>query len=230
MFSAFSRTPRPFDLEAALESWATTSPDHPVAEFKGKPKRKDDVSVEVWLLAVENGCNARRVPKTHWPDVAKHFMVKKALGRVTEVEKVMRALHGDEWVWTWKDFQVAVLNMGWNIDEKKTRQVSIESTGAGLWKIVTGRKDDSAASPTPAPADAPKTGNGSWLGTQSKKALADASPNKPPPSKPSKQPANAPKPAVLPKAKEKTTDKAKEEKEKKEARPTPPRSASLFTA
>ena len=112
MFSAFSLSSRPFDLQAALQSWATTSQDHLVPEFKGKPKRKDDPTTEAWLTAVENGCNARRVPKTHWPDVAKHFMVKKARGRVTEVEKVMRALHGDQWAWTWKNFRVAVLNMG----------------------------------------------------------------------------------------------------------------------
>ncbi|KAI0705971.1 hypothetical protein C8T65DRAFT_809545 [Cerioporus squamosus] len=229
MFSAFSLTSRPFDLAATIEAWATSSPNHPVSEFKGKPKRKDDPPAEVWLTSVENGCNARRIPKTHWPDVAKHFMVKKARGRVTEVEKVMRALHGDQWVWTWKNFRVAVLNMGWNIDEKKTREVNIESKGSGLWKIVTGQKDTSTSSPTPASTTAPKNGNGSKLVAQPKKALSDAKPNKPPPSKPSKLSGTAPKPAVLPKEKEKSTEKAKEEKEKKDARPTSARSGSLFS-
>ncbi|RPD53653.1 hypothetical protein L226DRAFT_611221 [Lentinus tigrinus ALCF2SS1-7] len=231
MFSAFSFGSRPFDLKTALESWATTSPEHPVPEFKGKPKRKDDPTTEVWLTAVETGCNARRVPKTQWPDVAKHFMAKKARGRVTEVEKVMRALHGEQWAWTWKNFRVAVLNMGWNIDEKKTREVNIERKGTGLWKIVTGQKDDSASSSAPATTSIAKNGNGSKLAAQPKQALAHAKPNKPSPGKPSKLPGTAPKPAVLPKEKEKGTEKAKQdkEKEKKDTRPTPARSGSLFS-
>ena len=113
MFSAFGIGAKPFDLAAALESWSTSAPDHPaVPEFKGKPKRKDDPTAEAWLNLIESGCTARRVPKAHWPDVAKHCMGKKPRGRVAEVEKVMRALHGEQWAWTWKNFRVAVLNMG----------------------------------------------------------------------------------------------------------------------
>ncbi len=113
MFSAFSFAPaRPFDLQVALKEWGTTATDHPVPEFKGKPKRKDDPTAEAWLNLVEKGCCARTVPKAHWPAVAKHFMGKKARGRALELEKVMRALHGQQWDWRWKDFRVAVLNMG----------------------------------------------------------------------------------------------------------------------
>ena len=112
MFAAFITGAKPFDLAVALESWAATHPDHLVPEFKGKPKRKDDPSAEAWLDLVEKGCGARRVPKTHWPDVAQHFMAKKARGRVVEVERVMRVLHGEQWGWTWKNFRVAFLNMG----------------------------------------------------------------------------------------------------------------------
>ncbi|KAI0702771.1 hypothetical protein C8Q76DRAFT_684877 [Earliella scabrosa] len=239
MFSAFTALgARPFDLQAALDSWATTAPDHPVPEFKGKPKRKDDPTAEAWLDLVEKGCSGRRVPKSHWPDVAKHFMVKKARGRVAELEKVMRAMHGEQWAWTWKNFRVAVMNMGWNIDDKKTREINIERKASGLWKIVTGQKDDSSTTPT-ATTTASKTGSGSRFGapalpSPSKKALADAKPNKPPPGKPSKLQGSAPKPAVLEKAKdkdEKSKEKEKEkEKEKKETpRPTPARSGSLFS-
>nr|VWP01311.1 N/A [Ganoderma boninense] len=113
MFSAFGIGPKPFDLAAALASWSTSAPDQPpTPEFKGKPRRKDDPTAEAWLDLIEQGCTARRVPKTHWPDVAKHFMGKKPRGRVAEVEKVMHALHGEQWAWMWKNFRVAVLNMG----------------------------------------------------------------------------------------------------------------------
>ena len=94
-----------------MAAWDTT-PDHPVPEFKGKPKRKEDLNVEAWLALVEQGCSARKVPRAHWPAVATHFMNKKARGRVREVEKVMRALHGEQWAWTWRSFSAAVLNMG----------------------------------------------------------------------------------------------------------------------
>ena len=112
MFSALTFGARPFDLEATLASWDTSAPDHAVPEFKGKPMRKDDPSVEAWLTLVEQACSARRVPRTHWPAIAVHFMGKKPRGRVAEVEKVMRALHGEQWAWTWKSFSAAVLNMG----------------------------------------------------------------------------------------------------------------------
>ncbi|KAI0776627.1 hypothetical protein BD413DRAFT_521402, partial [Trametes elegans] len=113
MFGVFSfGAATPFDLPTALKDWATTAPDHPVPEFRGKPKRKDDLTADAWLTRVEKGSTARNVPKVHWPAVAKHFMVKKARARVLEVEKVMRALHGAQWDWCWKNFRVAVLNMG----------------------------------------------------------------------------------------------------------------------
>lgn len=111
MFATLFTGARPFDLQATLDSWAT-APEYAISEFKGKPKRKDDPTAEAWLDLVENGCSGRRVPRTHWPDVAKHFMVKKARARVVEVEKVMGALHGEQWAWTWKNFRIAFLNMG----------------------------------------------------------------------------------------------------------------------
>ncbi|CDO69930.1 hypothetical protein BN946_scf184836.g4 [Trametes cinnabarina] len=144
MFSAFSLGPsRPFDLAATLQSWSTIASDHLIPEFKGKPKRKDDPSTEAWLVLVEKGCSARSVPKAHWAAVAKHFMGKKARSRVLQVEKVMHALHGEQWDWRWKDFKVAVMNMGWNIEETKTRQVQVERKSSGLWWIVGGKDEGS---------------------------------------------------------------------------------------
>ncbi|KAH9886924.1 hypothetical protein C8Q73DRAFT_714028 [Cubamyces lactineus] len=165
--SAFGAS-RPFDLASALASWSATSPDHPVPEFKGKPKRKDDPTTETWLVLVEKGCYARSVPKAHWPAVAKHFMGKKARSRVLQVEKIMRALHGEQWEWRWKDFKVAVMNMGWTIEETKTREVHVERKSSGLWWIVGGGKDESAS----ASGSASKNGNGK-APQPSKKALTD---------------------------------------------------------
>ncbi|KAI1795400.1 hypothetical protein LXA43DRAFT_1058543 [Ganoderma leucocontextum] len=229
MFSAFGIGTKPFDLVAALETWSTSAPDHPVPEFKGKPKRKEDPTAEAWLDLVENGCTARHVPKTHWPDVAKHFMGKKPRGRVAEVEKVMRALHGEQWAWTWKNFRVAVLNMGWNIDEQKTREVKVERKATGLWRIVAGNKGDSASTTT-SPAAAQTTGS-KIVAPPRKSTLTDAKSNQPP-----SPPAPSRKSTLLQKEKGKERDKPaekddkkKSDKEPKPKPPTPSRSSSLFS-
>ncbi|KAI0334301.1 hypothetical protein GY45DRAFT_1242983 [Cubamyces sp. BRFM 1775] len=215
MFSTLSAfgASRPFDLPSALASWTTTSPDHPVPEFKGKPKRKDDPTTETWLALVEKGCYVRSVPKAHWPAVAKHFMGKKARGRVLQVEKVMRALHGEQWEWRWKDFKVAVMNMGWSIEETKTRDVHVERKSSGLWWIVGGGKDDSAS----AAGGASKNGNGKAV-QPPKKALTD---NKSA-NKPSTSTSSGSKLLSRP-APSKTTTAPKEPK------PSPSRAGSMFT-
>ncbi|KAH9925660.1 uncharacterized protein BXZ73DRAFT_49800 [Epithele typhae] len=123
--------PTTFNLESALKDWDASAPDHLVPEFRGKPKRKDDPSAAAWLALVEGACAARKIPRAHWPAVALHFMGKKPRARVGEVEKVMRALHGEGWAWTWANFSAAVKNMGWNIDERKTREIAVERKSAG---------------------------------------------------------------------------------------------------
>ncbi|KAI0363924.1 hypothetical protein BV20DRAFT_975034 [Pilatotrama ljubarskyi] len=211
MFSVFSfGATQPFDLQATLKTWATSGPDHSIPEFKGKPKRKDDPSTGAWLTAVEKGCTARSVPKIHWPSVAKHFMGKKARGRVLEVEKVMRALHGEQWDWRWKDFKVAVMNMGWNIEETKTREVHVERKSSGLWWIVGG-KDEPCPTQT-----APLTG-GSKASQAPKKVLVDAKP----PNKPSVKPSGSKLLNKSPPAKATPAPAPKETK--------PARTGSLFT-
>ncbi|KAI0334302.1 hypothetical protein GY45DRAFT_1318794 [Cubamyces sp. BRFM 1775] len=100
--SIFRPSP-PFDLPSTLASWDTTCTDHLVPKFRGKPKRKDDPAVDAWLKLVKEGCIARRVPKAHRPDIAKHFMGKKARSRVLAVEKVMRVVRGESWGWRWKE-------------------------------------------------------------------------------------------------------------------------------
>ena len=160
--SIFKTSP-PFDLSSTLTLWDTTGTGHPVLKFRGKPKRRDDPTVEAWLKSVKEGCIARRVPKSHRPDIAKHFMSKKARSRVLDVEKVMRAVRGESWKWRWKDFKAAVRNMGCeyfssprvprgltfrtmegltramtigNIADTETRVVSVErQPSSGFWRL-----------------------------------------------------------------------------------------------
>ncbi|TBU41117.1 hypothetical protein BD309DRAFT_298367 [Dichomitus squalens] len=212
MFAAFMTGAKPFDLAATLESWSTANADHLIPEFRGKPKRKDDPTAQAWLDLVEMGCGARRVPKTHWPDVAKHFMAKKARGRVMEVEKVMRVLQGEQWGWTWKSFRVAFLNMGWNIDEKQTREVNVERKTTGLWRIVAGNKDESSSTSVLGARS-----SGSKAVVPASKTVVDTKPSK---SSPSKLLSSVPKPAVLQKEKD---------KKDKEPKPTHSRSNTLFS-
>ena len=112
MFAGFPFAARPFDFDATLAAWDTSSPDHPLPVFKGRPKHSGNPCAKAWLTLVEEACKARSVPRAHWPAIAVHFMSKKPRGRVADVEKVMRALHGEKWAWSWKDFQAAVSNMG----------------------------------------------------------------------------------------------------------------------
>ena len=139
MFSTFSLGARPFDLRATLESW--NSAEHPVTVFKGKPKRKEDPTVDAWLQSVEEACAFRCVPKTHWPDVARHFMGKKAQGRVVEVEKIMRCVCGDKWKWDWQGFTQAVSKIGCECIRKGARAESCRVRSSDWRKVPDTRCD-----------------------------------------------------------------------------------------
>lgn len=95
---------KPFDFDAVYASW----PDAP--RFQGKPKK--DMPVDEWLAAIKAGCIERKVPKEHWHRVAQHYMGDKAIARFDEVKKVMQTVHGGTYRWNWKNFKVAMRNMG----------------------------------------------------------------------------------------------------------------------
>jgi hypothetical protein len=105
-----SPAPPPFSLEATLASWQ----DPP--RFLGKKKK--DPPVASWLSSVASGCEERKVPRKHWPTVAKALMGEKALARVAEFERVLAKMEGkeikegEEYEWTWERFEVAVGSMG----------------------------------------------------------------------------------------------------------------------
>lgn len=96
-----------FDLEPVYASWK----DAP--KFNGNEKK--DGTVRSWLDAIESGCKERKVPKAKWPELAQHYMGKKATARFYEVKKVMVHMHGVKYVWTWSKFTTAMTNMNCEI-------------------------------------------------------------------------------------------------------------------
>lgn len=95
---------KPYDFDALFAAW----PDAP--RFEGKPKK--DMLVDEWLAAIKAGCLERKVPKEQWHRVAQHYMGDKARARFEEVKKVMQTVHGGAYRWNWKNFKVAMRNMG----------------------------------------------------------------------------------------------------------------------
>ncbi|KAL6307347.1 hypothetical protein BKA93DRAFT_727632 [Sparassis latifolia] len=138
---------QPFDLEPVLASWA----DPP--RFLGKPKK--DLPVNDWLAQIKAGCIVRKVPKECWQRVGEHFLGDKAKARFEEVKLVMQNMHGGKYKWNWKNFKVAMRNMGWDIEADQWEIVNVQSKPSGLWWIA-GRGSDSNkeakdSSPTPPP-------------------------------------------------------------------------------
>jgi len=125
------------DLEPIFASWTTA----PI--FNGNPKR--DLAVDEWLEAIKAGCKQRSIPRAYWHKVAYNYMGKGAKARLDELKKVMRNLVGGKFRWNWKTFKVAMRNLGWDIDPKKTEAFEVQSKPSGVWWIVgRGKKDDKA--------------------------------------------------------------------------------------
>ncbi|KAI0045178.1 hypothetical protein FA95DRAFT_1573974 [Auriscalpium vulgare] len=120
-----------FDLEPVIASW--TEPPY----FLGNPKR--DPSVDTWLDQIKQGCLERKVPKEYWHKVGQRFLGDKARARLDELKAVLRHMHGGKYRWDWKKFKIAIRNMGWEIDDKETEWVEVQSKPSGLWWII-GRK------------------------------------------------------------------------------------------
>ena len=95
---------KPFDLEPIYDTW----PSAPV--FQGNPSR--DMPVADWLQQIKAGCKARSVPKEYWHRVAQHYLGPTARARFDELKAVMKNMHGGKYRWTWKNFKIAMRNMG----------------------------------------------------------------------------------------------------------------------
>ncbi|KAI0705972.1 hypothetical protein C8T65DRAFT_708875 [Cerioporus squamosus] len=106
---------KPFDLEPIYAEWK----DAP--RFVGNPKK--DLPVDDWLAQIKAGCVERKVPREYWHKVAQHYMADKAKTRFDELKLVMKNMHGGKYRWTWKHFKIAMRNMGWDIDPRKTEAI-----------------------------------------------------------------------------------------------------------
>lgn len=131
---------KPFDLEPIYAAW--TSP--PI--FTGISKK--DPPVDAWLAEIKAGCIERKVPKEYWHKVAQHNLGPNAKERVNELKLVMSKVHGGKYRWNWKRFKVAMNNMGWDIDPKKTEAIKVATKPSGLWWILGKDKNPSETSVT----------------------------------------------------------------------------------
>lgn len=95
---------KPFELEPIYAEWK----DAP--RFVGNPKK--DVPVDDWLAQIKAGCVERKIPREYWHKVAQHYMADKAKSRFDELKLVMKNMHGGKYRWTWKNFKIAMRNMG----------------------------------------------------------------------------------------------------------------------
>jgi len=185
-----------FDLEPIYVSW--TSPP----TFTGIAKK--DPAVDIWLDEIKAGCIERKVPKEYWHKVAQHNLGPLAKERVNELKLVMSKVHGGKYRWNWKRFKVAMNNMGWDIDPKKTEAIKVATKPSGMWWILgrdrsgsqsstantstdKNKKDSSPPStskalpPTPEPASRPPTSRRNSSSVQSVSSSSpSATPNETP--------------------------------------------------
>ncbi|OBZ74904.1 hypothetical protein A0H81_05164 [Grifola frondosa] len=160
---------KPFDLEPIYASW-TDAP-----HFVGKPKK--DLPVDEWLAQIKAGCVERKVPKEYWHKVAQHYLGSDAKKRFDELRMVMKNMHGGKYRWNWKNFKVAMRNMGCaspfvteilsallmiipptgEIDAQKTEAIKVESKPSGLWWVVgRGGDSDTSKNAEPSPPTPPR--------------------------------------------------------------------------
>ncbi|EJF60238.1 hypothetical protein DICSQDRAFT_88061 [Dichomitus squalens LYAD-421 SS1] len=133
-----------FDLEPIYAEWK----DAP--RFVGNPKK--DLPVDDWLAQIKSGCIERKVPREYWHKVAQHYMADKAKARFDELKAVMKNMHGGKYRWTWKNFKIAMRNMGWDVDSQKTEAIEVQSKPSGLWWIV-GRRNNETKEKEVAPVE-----------------------------------------------------------------------------
>ncbi|KAH9001913.1 hypothetical protein EDB86DRAFT_2801287 [Lactarius hatsudake] len=141
-----------FDLEPVLSSWKNPP------RFLGNPKK--DPPVDTWLEQVKQGCQERKIPKEYWHKVGQRFLGDKARKRLDELKEVLRNLHGGNYKWDWKRFKIAMKNMGWDIDDKKTESIKVERKSTGLWWIAGRDKQEVSEEPAEIKSsDKEKTGD-----------------------------------------------------------------------
>ncbi|OJT11099.1 hypothetical protein TRAPUB_12383 [Trametes pubescens] len=137
-----------YDLEPVYAEW--TNPPR----FLGNPKK--DPPVEDWLAQIKAGCLERNIPREYWHKVAQHYLADKAKARFDELKLVMKNMHGGKYRWTWKNFKIAMRNMGWDIDPQKTQTIEVESKPSGFWRIIRMGSDSESKEAAPVQATPPR--------------------------------------------------------------------------
>ena len=102
--SSFFQLFRAYDLQPVYDAWT----DAPTFDGQKPSAKKGRLGVDAWLDAIQEGCIARKVPKTLWHDVAQHYMGQYASARLLEVQKVLIQLHGGRFSWNWERFRTAM--------------------------------------------------------------------------------------------------------------------------
>ena len=102
--SSFFQLFRAYDLQPVYDGWT----DAPTFDGQKPSAKKGRLGVDAWLDAIQEGCIARKVPKTLWHDVAQHYMGQYASARLLEVQKVLIQLHGGRFSWNWERFRTAM--------------------------------------------------------------------------------------------------------------------------
>ncbi|KAH9856159.1 hypothetical protein C2E23DRAFT_722363 [Lenzites betulinus] len=146
MLNAFKIVP--FDLEPIYAEWKNPP------RFSGNSKK--DLPVDDWLQEIKAGCIERKVPREYWHKVAQHYLADKAKVRFDELKLVMKNMHGGKYRWTWKNFKIAMRNMGWDIDPQKTEAIEVERRPSGFWRIIGRGSDNESKDAAPVQSTPPR--------------------------------------------------------------------------
>ncbi|OJA14455.1 hypothetical protein AZE42_06745 [Rhizopogon vesiculosus] len=136
-----------FDLEPIYESWENPP------RFYGESKK--DMHVDDFLQQIKVGCIDRKVPEEYWHKVAQHYMGSKAKARLQELKSVMAKVNGGKYRWSWKKFQIAMRNMGWEIDASISEPVQVHSAKSSGAFWLTRRKSKDREEVTSSAMDLP---------------------------------------------------------------------------
>ncbi|OCH92354.1 hypothetical protein OBBRIDRAFT_791353 [Obba rivulosa] len=142
ILEALRLKPKPVELKIVYKSWSKAP------RFQGKLKK--DGPVDDWLGKIKAGCIEHGIPREQWHVVAQHYMGKKALKRFREMDRVMQIMHNGKYTWNWKKYKIAMRNMGWDINAKETKSLTVERK-SGLWTVVDGLLHPQSQPNSPAP-------------------------------------------------------------------------------
>ncbi|EKM52748.1 uncharacterized protein PHACADRAFT_149640, partial [Phanerochaete carnosa HHB-10118-sp] len=136
--SKFLKPKQPYNFDALYASW-TDAP-----KWHGIPDR--DGPVTNWIAKMEVELKARKVPKEHWHDVARHYMGDRATKAWLFVGAATTNMFGAKFKWDWKRYKKVMLLVPWEtlINDPWYKRVT--------WQI---KQQLQAIAPAPAPPPSP---------------------------------------------------------------------------